>query len=200
MKWTIDTARSSVEFVVRYVGISTIEGRFTRVRGTIETTEDGQLKAIEAFILAGSVDTGVSERDTHLRSPDFLDAAEYPELTCRTITVEPLSDDQYRVRGEITIRDRTHGTVFQVDASPTVIDGQGRRHAQATATGTFSRREWGLAWDRVLRFGGLLVADEVDFCLNIEAVAAASGLRLAPGAQRENWLQDRFEHRVHGRP
>jgi polyisoprenoid-binding protein YceI len=76
------------------------------------------------------------------------------------------------VRGEITIRDRTHGAVFQVDASPPGIDGQGRRRAQAT--GTFSRRGWGLAWDRVLRFGGLLVADEMDFTLNIEAVAAAS--------------------------
>ena len=174
MKWTFDTARSRVEFVVRYVGISTIEGRLTRVRGMIETTEYGQLKAIEAFIPAGSVDTGVSERDTHLRSADFLDAAKYPELTFRTTAVEPLGHGRYRVRGEITIRDRTHGTVFQVDASSPVIDGQGRYRAQASATGTFSRREWGLAWDRILRFGGLLVADEVYFSLNIEAVAAES--------------------------
>lgn len=123
MKWTIDTARSRVEFVVRYVGISTIEGRFTRVRGTVETTEDGQLKAIEAFIPAASVDTGVSERDTHLRSPDFLDAAKFPELMFRAAAIERLGDGQYRVRGEITIRDRTHGTVFQVDTSPQVIDG-----------------------------------------------------------------------------
>jgi len=174
VKWTIDTARSRVEFVVRYVGISTIEGRFTRVRGTVETTEDGQLKAIEAFIPAASVDTGVSERDTHLRSPDFLDAAKYPELTFRAAAIERLGDGQYRVRGEITIRDRTHGTVFQVDTSPQVIDRLGGRRPRASATGTFSRREWGLAWDRILRFGGLLVADEVYFSLNIEGVADAS--------------------------
>ncbi len=171
MKWTIDTARSKVEFVVRYVGISTIKGRFTQVRGTIETTEDGQLKAIEAFIPAGSVETGVSERDTHLRSTDFLDAAKCPELTFRATAVEPLGGGRYRGRGEITIRDRTHGTVFQVDASPSVIDGQGRRRAQATATGTFFRREWG--WPGIeSSFGGLLVADELDFSLNIEAVAS----------------------------
>jgi polyisoprenoid-binding protein YceI len=77
--------------------ISTIEGRFTRLRGTIETTEDGQLKVVEAFIPAGSVDTGVPERDTHVRSPDFLDAAKYPELTFRTTTVEPLGQGRYRV-------------------------------------------------------------------------------------------------------
>ncbi len=162
-----------------------VEGRFTRVRGTVETTEDGQLKAIEAFIPAASVDTDVSERDTHLRSPDFLDAAKYPELTFRTTTVQPLGGGRYRVRGEITIRDRTHGTVFQIDASPPVNDGQGRRRARATAIGRFSRREWGLAWDRILRFGGLLVADEVDFSLNIEAVASPllirPGRRVAPG-------------------
>ena len=172
MKWTIDAACSRAEFVVRYEGISTIRGRFTHVRGTIETTEDGQMKTIEAFIPAGSIDTGVSERDTHLRSADFLDAAKCPELTFRTTTVEPLSGERYRGLGEITIRDRTHGTVFQVDASPPVIDGQGRRRAQATATGTFSRREWG--WPGIeSSFGGLLVADELDFSLNIEAVASA---------------------------
>jgi polyisoprenoid-binding protein YceI len=77
------------------------------------------------------------------------------------------------VCGEITIRDRTHGTVFQVDTSSPVIDGQRRHRSQATATGTFSRREWGLTWDRILRFGGLLVADEVDFSLNIDAAASS---------------------------
>ena len=98
---------------------------------------------IEAFIPADTVDTGVSERDTHLRSPDFLDAAKYPELMFRAAAIA-------------------------------VIDGLGGRRARASATGTFSRREWGLAWDRILRFGGLLVADEVYFSLNIEAVADAS--------------------------
>jgi polyisoprenoid-binding protein YceI len=66
VKWTIDTVCSGVGFVVRYMGISSIEGRFTHVRGTIKTTDDGQLKVIEAFIPARSVNTGVSERDTHL--------------------------------------------------------------------------------------------------------------------------------------
>ena len=85
------------------------------------------------------------ERDSHLRSPDFLDAAKHPELTFRTTNVELLGDGRYRVRGEITIRDRTHGMVFQVDAFPPVIGGQARWRAQVNATGTFSRSDWGLA-------------------------------------------------------
>ncbi len=174
MKWTIDPAHSTVAFGVRYVGISSIQGRLTRVRGTIEATEDGRLEAIEAFIAADSVDTGVSERDAHLRSADFLDAARYPELSFRTSTVEALEGRRYRVRGEITVRNQPHSAIFEVEVSPPSIDEHGDRRAEAVAIGRFSRKELGLAWDRILRFGGFLVADEVEVSLIVEAVMISS--------------------------
>ncbi len=173
MKWTIDPAHSTVSFAVRYVGISSIQGRLTPVRGTVEATEDGRLEAIEAFIAADSVDTGVSERDAHLRSADFLDAARYPELSFRSSAVEALEGRRYRIRGEITVRNHPHTAIFE-EVSPPSIDEHGYRRAEAVAIGRFSRKELGLAWDRILRFGGFLVADEVEVSLTVEAVMIPS--------------------------
>lgn len=110
MKWTIDPAHSNVEFTVRHMGISTIRGRFKHVHRTIEATEDGRLQRIEASIAARSIDTAVPERDTHLLSPDFLDAANYREVTFRSTAVEALGGGRYRVHGDHDPRrDSLHG-------------------------------------------------------------------------------------------
>lgn len=170
MTWTIDPSHTTVEFAVRHMGIATVKGRFKQVAGTVETSEDGELRALEATIQAASIDTGEPQRDTHLRSPDFLDVERYPTITFRSTQIEPLGQKKYRVHGDLTIRSTTRPVTFETDVSEPVTDPWGFRRAAATATGKLSRKDWGLTWNQVLEFGALLVGEEVRFTLDVEAV------------------------------
>ncbi len=175
MKWAIDPAHSNVEFAVRYMGLSAVRGRFKRVTGTFETAVDGGLKMIEATIDTTSVDSGEPHRDVHLLSPDFLDAARYPTMRFVSRQIEGAGPRRYRVLGDLTIRGETRPVEFLVETMPPVPERLGWR-AGASAGGTLSRREWGVAWNQVLLFG-VLVADEVRSILDIQAVAPAGAAR-----------------------
>lgn len=172
MEWTIDPSHTSVEFAVRHLGISTVRGRFRKVNGTIQTTQDGALQAVEAVIDASSIDTGEPKRDTHLRSADFLDCETCPLLTFRSTSVTPQGGNSYRVNGTLTMRDQTRPVSLQVEITTPMKDPWGNVRAGAVASGTLNRKAWGLNWNQVLELGALLVGEEVRFTLDVEAVAA----------------------------
>lgn len=173
LQWSIDPAHTTVEFAVRHMGISTVKGRFKAVSGTVQSTEDGRLVALEATLDAASIDTGEPQRDTHLRSVDFLDADNHPKITFRSTRVEPLGANRYSVEGELTMRGVTRPVRFEVETTDPVTDPWGMRRAAATATGKLNRKDWGLTWNQLLDFGALLVGEEVRFNLEVEAVQAA---------------------------
>ena len=171
MQWKIDPSHASVEFAVKHMGIFTVRGRFKNVSGTLETTEDGTLKSIEAVIDTASIDSAEPQRDGHLRSPDFLDAEKYPSLTFRSTAVKPVGESLYLVKGDLTIRGETRPVTFEAEASKPMTDPWGNLRAGASATGRLNRKEWGLTWNQVLELGALLVGEEVRFTLDVEAVA-----------------------------
>lgn len=170
MKWMVDPAHTSVEFAVRFMGLSSVRGRFKRVTGTFETAdEDGRLKMIEAIIDATSIDTGEPHRDVHLLSPDVMDAARHPTMVFTSRQIERVEEGRHRALGDLTIRGETRPVEFQIETTAPRPDRRGWR-AGATARGTLSRKEWGVSWNQVLLFGAL-IADEVQFTLNIHAVS-----------------------------
>lgn len=171
MQWNIDTTHSSVEFGVKHLGISTVRGRFREFTGAVDLDEDGVLRGVEATITAQSIDTGVEQRDQHLRSPDFFDAARFPTLEFRSTRIEPQGQGRYRVTGDLTMRGQTHPVTLEVEAADPVKDPWGNRRSAATASGRLNRKDWGLTWNQVLEFGGLAVAEEVRLTLDVEAVA-----------------------------
>lgn len=171
MKWAIDPTHTSVEFSVKHLGIATVRGRFKKVTGVVEATEDGRLEAVEASIDASSIDTGEPRRDAHLRSADFLHADVHPALRFRSTSVKPQGAAGYIVDGALTIRDETRPVSLQVEVARPVKDPWGNRHAGASITGTLNRKDWGLNWNQVLEFGALLVGEEVRFNVDVEAVA-----------------------------
>lgn len=177
-KWNVDPSHTSVEFAVKHLGVSTVRGRFKKVNGSIETAENGTLKSIEANIDAASIDTAEPQRDTHLRSPDFLDAENHPALTFKSTAIKPLGADRsrYLVSGDLTIRETTRPVTLDVETSAPMTDPWGNRRAGATATGKLNRKEWGLTWNQVLELGALLVGEEVRFTLDVEAVAEAEAV------------------------
>jgi polyisoprenoid-binding protein YceI len=172
-EWTIDSSHAGLAFAVKHMGMFTVRGQFTKIGGSVEADEDGQLTAVHAVVDASSVSTGDPKRDGHLRSPDFLDAEHYPRLTFASTAVEPLGFGRYRVTGNMTIRDETRPVTLDVETTNPMTDPYGNRRAGATAAGTLNRKDWGLTWNQVLEFGALLVGEEVRFTIDVEAVLQA---------------------------
>ncbi|RDI95716.1 YceI family protein [Meiothermus sp. QL-1] len=173
MHWNLDSSHSTVAFSVRHMGVFTVRGQFKRLRGTVKTDSNGVPQQIEAFIEAASIETGEPQRDAHLRSPDFLDAENYPEIRFSSRQIEPLGERRYRVLGDLTIRGVTRPVSFEAEVSPSLKDPWGFVRTGASASGVLNRKEFGLTWNQVLEFGALLVGEEVRFTLDVEAVAAA---------------------------
>lgn len=171
MQWNLDTGHSSIEFGVRHMGISTVRGRFTKFEAMPELNEDGLLTGVAATIDVASIDTGVQQRDDHLRSPDFFDAAQYPTMEFRSTDVERRNGRSYRVTGDLTMKGVTHPVTLDVEVSEPVKDPWGNERVAAEATGKLDRTKWGLKWNQVLEVGSLLVGEEVKFTIAVQVVA-----------------------------
>jgi len=172
--WQVDGAHSSVGFSVRHMVISKVRGRFAKwdAKLALDTTNLSN-SSVSVDIDATSIDTGIGDRDNHLRSPDFLDAATYPTLRFRSRKVEPVSSDRLRVTGDLTIRNVTREVVLDVDYGGQGKDPWGQVRAGFTATASINRKDFGLTWNQALETGGVLVADRVDIEIELQAIAQA---------------------------
>ncbi len=169
--WQLDPAHSSVEFSVKHMMMTTVRGRFKDVTATLTGDRDHpQAAGVEATIDAASIDTGVADRDAHLRGPDFFNAEQYPTATFRSTRVEPVDDEHAKIYGELTIRDVTRPVVLDVEYEGQGKDAYGNQRAGFTATTTINRLEYGLKWNPLLETGGAVVSDRVKLTLHIAAV------------------------------
>ncbi len=173
--WTIDAAHSGVHFTVRHMVVSKVRGKFGRFSGTI--TYDAARPAassVVATIDVSSIDTGVEQRDGHLKSADFFDAARFPEMTFRSKHAEPAGADRLRLTGDLTIRGVTREVSLDVELGGRAKDPWGGERVGFSARTSLDRKEFGLTWNQALEAGGVLVGDRVDIELEVEAVSAAS--------------------------
>ena len=163
--WQLDPTHSSVEFAVKHMMMTTVRGRFKDLSATLRGDRDHPEDAgVEATIKAASIDTGVADRDTHLRGADFFDAERFPEITFRSTKLEnpPKEDgDKFRVLGELVIRDTTMEVVFECEYMGRGTDQQGKTRAGFSFQTEIDRREWGLKWNQAIETGGVLVANKV---------------------------------------
>jgi len=171
MQWTVDPTHSSIEFAVRHMGIATVRGTFGTFDVMPVLNEQGMLTDVTATVDVGSLDTGVDQRDEHLRSPDFFDVAQHPEMTYRSTKVENLGGGRYRVSGDLTIRGITHPVALDVETSEQVKDPWGNQRIGAEITAKLNRTKWGLTWTQVLEAGSLLVGEEVKISMEMQVVA-----------------------------
>jgi len=169
--WTIDAAHSHVEFAVRHLMISTVKGRFTDVRGTVHTDDaDLTRSEIEVAIGTASIDTREAQRDTHLRSAEFFDAGQFPEIRFRSTRIARISNDRYAVTGDLTIRGVTHPVTLDAVAEGRGKDPWGGERAGFSATTKINRSAFGLTWNQLLEAGGVAVGDEIKISLDVELV------------------------------
>ncbi len=173
MIWEIDPAHSTVEFAVKHMMVTTVKGRFKKVSGRIEVDDDNPLAStVNATIETASVDTGQDQRDTHLRSPDFFDAAQYPTITFASKRIEPLGDDHYRVTGDLTMHGVTREVPLDVTFEGEIRDLQGKRRASYSMQTSINRKDFGLNWNVALESGGWLVSDAVKIAIDAEVIEA----------------------------
>lgn len=168
--WTVDPVHSSVEFRIKHMMVSTVRGRFGEFAGTIEAAPDYHQSKVRGTVKTGSIDTNEPRRDAHLRSPDFFDAEQYPEITFESTTVEHVQKGTYRVGGELTMHGESHRVEFEVTVLGVLRDPQGNDRVGLEVLGAISRAEFGLRWQQALETGGVVVGDEVRIAADISAV------------------------------
>lgn len=170
MKWNADPAHSQIDFRVRSMGIGSVRGGFDSFTFSAESGDNGALTGIEATIEAGSINTGGGQRDDHLKSADFLDVENHPQLSFRSSQVDALGDGKYRVTGDLSIRGDAKPITLEVETSEPINDLYGNSRVAASATGTFNRMDWGLIWNQVLEAGALLVGEEVRITIDVQGI------------------------------
>jgi polyisoprenoid-binding protein YceI len=168
--WTIDPAHSIVRATARHLGMSRVEGRFTELSGTITVTDPIESSHVTVVIEAASIDTGSRDRDTHLRSPDFLDVKQFPTLRYRSSGLTRLSDDHWQLDGGLTIRDITRPVALDVHYGGSGPDPWGGTRMAATATTQLHRSDYEINWNMGLPGGLTLIGPTLRVELDIQAV------------------------------
>jgi polyisoprenoid-binding protein YceI len=169
--WKVDRAHTKVLFSVTHMVIADVTGRFKEFEIALTQTKDDFTDAeLTAAIKVNSIDTDNERRDTHLRSADFFDAANYPEITFKSKSFEKVDDDKYRVEGDLNIRGVTKTVVFDVKFNGQIKDPSGKMRAGFKATTSIKRYDFGVSWNRALDAGGWLVSDKVEITVNAEMV------------------------------
>jgi polyisoprenoid-binding protein YceI len=174
-RWQIDSSHSGIHFSVRHLVIARVRGQFSRWTGTLVVPgDDFSRAALDVAIDAASIDTGVADRDAHLRSADFLDVEKYPELAFKVTQVQRAGSEGLRVVGQLTIKGVTREVALAVDELGRVKDPWGNERAAFTAKTSIDRSDYGLTWNQVLEAGGVAVGDRIDIEIEIEAVRQAA--------------------------
>jgi len=170
--WKLDQAHSHAEFKVKHMMISNVKGSFSGLSGTLsEDANDKTLSTIEASIDVNSVSTGDSQRDAHLKSADFFDAAQYGTMTFRSTNVQPNGDGGYNVTGDLAIHGQTRQQIFVVEG-PTAPgkDPWGNTRIGLSASTKINRKDYGLSWNAALETGGILVGDDVNITIEAQFI------------------------------
>jgi polyisoprenoid-binding protein YceI len=173
MAWTLDSAHSSIGFSVKHMMISTARGGFEKfdIKTNINEANITQ-SSIEVAIDAASINTREARRDAHLRSADFFDVEQYPTITFRSTKIEATGGNEYKITGDLTIKDTTHPVTFAVESAGRGKDPWGNEHWGFSGETTINRKDWGLNWNVALETGGWLVSDNIKINLDLELVPA----------------------------
>jgi len=170
-EYTIDTEHSKVIFTVTHLGISKVSGEFQKFSGSFDfDAANIEASTTNASIDASSINTSVVKRDEHLKSPDFLDAVQFPEITFASKKITPVSEKEFKVGGDLTIHGVTQPVELNVKLGGTVKDPWGNERAAFTASTVIDRRQFGVVWNKTLETGGLVVSNDVEIKLEIEGI------------------------------
>ncbi len=168
--WKVDPVHSSVEFQVKHLGIATVKGQFTDFEGTLEVGAENTVAY--GTVKVASVNTREPQRDEHLRSPDFFDAEQNPEITFRSTSIRPLDEDEFEIEGEIAIHGVSRPLKLKATLEGTETDPQGNDRVGISATAQINRSDFEMKFNAALGSGNVLVSDKVKILIDVSAVKA----------------------------
>lgn len=171
-KWVLDLSHSELMFKIRHLMISDVKGYFRAFTAEIQG-ENLTTSAIRASIDATSVFTNDASRDGHLKSADFFDVEQYPEITFESTSFRKTDDEHYLLTGQLTMRGITRPVTLEAEFGGINKDPWGNEKAAFALQGKINRKDWGLNWNAALEAGGVLVSDEVRIHAEIQLVKQA---------------------------
>jgi polyisoprenoid-binding protein YceI len=173
-RWEVDPAHSSVEFAVKHMMFTTVRGRFRTFTGTVIVDErNPDNSRVDVEIDAASIDTGVADRDAHLRSADFLDVENHPKIVFHSTRVDGAhkkEGDRFKITGNLEIRGKAMPVTLDATFGGLGKDPWGKMRAGFEARTEIDRREWGLRWNQALETGGVLVGHSVKIEIETELI------------------------------
>ncbi|MGP3926178.1 YceI family protein [Streptomyces sp. 8N616] len=172
--YTIDPAHSSIGFTVRHAMVTNVRGAFGDYDGTLRLDgSDPSRSGASIDVRIASVDTGIEDRDGHLRSGDFFDAEKFPLMTFRSTAAEHAGGDDYRITGDLTIKDVTRPVTIDLEFNGSATDVYGNERVGFEGRAEILRSDWGLTWNAALETGGVMVSDKVKLAFDISAIKSA---------------------------
>jgi polyisoprenoid-binding protein YceI len=168
-KWVIDPMHSEVQFKVKHLVISTVSGFFKSFEGTLESENDDFDNANIYFALnIDSIDTNQSQRDEHLKSPEFFDAAQFPQITFKSTSFKKTDDDEFKLTGDLTVKGVTKTVTLDAEFGGATDDFYGNTKAGFEVTGKINRKDFGLTWDGVTEAGSVVVGEDIKLLINLQ--------------------------------
>lgn len=168
--WNVDKSHTTIEFQVKHMMFTNVRGAFDDFEATVQADPaDLTTAQIEFRVKTASVNTRNGDRDGHLRSADFFDVENHPEMVFKSTKITKTGDDTYDVTGDLTIRETTKPVTFKTEVTGQGKDPWGNEVAGIAATGKVNRKDFGLVWNAALETGGVLVGDDVKITIDIEA-------------------------------
>jgi len=169
MQGVIDTAHTKIQFKVKHLMISNVMGSFKEFEGKASMIEnDFTTTKVDVTIKTASIDTEAPDRDAHLKSPDFFDAEKYPEIIFKGSGMTLKDEDNYELKGNLTIKNVTKPITLSVEYGGLMNDPWGNKKAGFSVTGEINRKDWGMEWNAALEAGGVLVGEKVKILCDVE--------------------------------
>jgi len=168
--FVFDPAHTTVGFVARHLMVSKVRGKFSQVSGEITIAENPLQSTVDVRIPAASIETGVADRDNHLRSPDFLDVEKWPTVTFRSTSVLEPKGNEFRLLGDLTIRDVTHPVELDVEFEGHVVSPYGHEVIGFSATTEINREDFGITWNQAIEAGGVVIGPRIKIEIGAEGV------------------------------
>jgi polyisoprenoid-binding protein YceI len=171
--YTIDPAHTRIGFSARHAMVATVRGSFKEFTGTahVDTANPASSK-VEVSIVANSIDTGQQQRDDHLRSGDFFESEQYPDLTFTSTDVQRDGED-WTITGDLTIKGVTHSVAVPFEFSGSATDPFGNTRIGFEGAATIKRSDWGMSFNAALETGGVLVSDKIKLQFDVSAIKNA---------------------------
>ena len=167
-KWVLDPMHSEVQFKVKHLVISTVSGFFKSFEGSLTTdSEDFENAKVEFSLDVNSIDTTQAQRDEHLKGAEFFDAEKYPKITFKSTSLTKDGDD-YKLKGDLTIKDVTKPVSLDVEFGGSAADFYGNTKAGFEVTGKINRKDFGLVWDGVTEAGSVVLGSDIKLIINVQ--------------------------------